>query len=108
MEAKWRNVFVRGGLVILLASPVRRWMGENPEALLTPYVREGMTVLEPGPGMGFFTLPLARMVGPAGRVVAVDIQARMLDALERRARKAGLTSAWKPGWRSRKAWDSTI
>ena len=44
----------------LLASPVRRWMAENPESLLAPYVREGMTVLEPGPGMGFFTLPLAR------------------------------------------------
>jgi ubiquinone/menaquinone biosynthesis C-methylase UbiE len=74
----------------LLASPVRRWISENPESLLAPYVREGMTVLEPGPGMGFFTLPLARMVGPAGRVSAVDIQAKMLDALERRAQKAGV------------------
>jgi ubiquinone/menaquinone biosynthesis C-methylase UbiE len=76
----------------LLACPVRRWVGENPEDLLAPYVREGMTVLEPGPGMGFFTLPLARMVGPAGRVVAVDIQAKMLDSLQRRARKAGVHS----------------
>jgi ubiquinone/menaquinone biosynthesis C-methylase UbiE len=63
---------------------------QNPEKLLAPYVKEGMTVLEPGPGMGFFTLPLARMAGPAGRVVAVDIQARMLDDLRRRAVKAGL------------------
>jgi ubiquinone/menaquinone biosynthesis C-methylase UbiE len=68
---------------------MRRWM-QNPEELLTPFVREGMTVLEPGPGMGFFTLPLARMAGPAGRIVAVDIQARMLDGLRRRAAKAGL------------------
>jgi ubiquinone/menaquinone biosynthesis C-methylase UbiE len=74
----------------LLASPIRRWM-QNPEKLLAPYVKEGMTVLEPGPGMGFFTLPLARMVGAAGRVVAVDIQARMLDDLRRRAIKAGLS-----------------
>jgi len=74
----------------LLASPVRRWMAGNPENLLEPYVREGMTVLEPGPGMGFFTLPLARLVGPAGRVVAVDIQPRMLSSLQRRARKAGV------------------
>ncbi len=49
-----------------------------------------MTVLEPGPGMGFFTLDLARMVGPAGRVVAVDVQERMLKVLRRRALKAGL------------------
>jgi len=49
-----------------------------------------MTVLEPGPAMGFFTLDLARMVGPGGRVVAVDVQESMLSVLRRRARKAGL------------------
>jgi SAM-dependent methyltransferase len=37
----------------VLASPVRRWISENPEQLLAPYVKKGMTVLEPGPGMGF-------------------------------------------------------
>jgi len=73
----------------LLASPIRRWM-QNPEELLAPYVREGMTVLEPGPGMGFFTLPMARLVGASGRIVAVDIQTKMLDGLQRRAAKAGL------------------
>jgi ubiquinone/menaquinone biosynthesis C-methylase UbiE len=49
-----------------------------------------MTVLEPGPGMGFFTLELARLVGPSGRVVAVDIQPEMLDRLNRQAQKAGV------------------
>jgi SAM-dependent methyltransferase len=49
-----------------------------------------MSVLEPGPGMGFFTLDLARLVGPSGRVVAVDVEPRMLARLERRARRAGL------------------
>jgi ubiquinone/menaquinone biosynthesis C-methylase UbiE len=49
-----------------------------------------MTVLEPGPGIGFFTLDLARLVGPTGKVVAVDVQRGMLDALRRRAEKAKL------------------
>ena len=49
-----------------------------------------MTVLEPGPGMGFFTLDLARLVGPSGRVIAIDIQPRMLNGLRRRAAKAGV------------------
>jgi ubiquinone/menaquinone biosynthesis C-methylase UbiE len=49
-----------------------------------------MTVFEPGPGMGFFTLELARLVGLRGRVVAVDVQPRMLQELRRRAEKAGL------------------
>ena len=66
------------------ASPVRRLI-ENPEQLLGPYIREGMTILEPGPGMGFFTLPMAEMAGPKGRIVAVDIQDKMLGGLRRRA-----------------------
>jgi tRNA A58 N-methylase Trm61 len=49
-----------------------------------------MTVFEPGPGMGFFTLELARLVGPSGRVIAVDIQPRMLSTLKRRLTTAGL------------------
>ena len=73
----------------MLASPVRRLL-ENPSAILAPYVREGMTILEPGPGMGFFTLDLARLAGFSGRVVAVDLQPRMLASLMRRARRAGL------------------
>jgi ubiquinone/menaquinone biosynthesis C-methylase UbiE len=62
----------------------------DPEKVVRPFVREGMTVFEPGPGMGFFTIELARLVGPSGRVVAVDIQPKMLDGLKRRAAKAGV------------------
>ena len=73
----------------VLASPVRR-LFQDPIQILTPYVQAGMTVLEPGPGMGFFTLPLARLVGPSGCVVAVDIQPKMLASLKRRLKRAGL------------------
>jgi ubiquinone/menaquinone biosynthesis C-methylase UbiE len=72
-----------------LACPIRR-LFQSPEKILVPYVRAGMTALEPGPGMGFFTLELARRVGDDGRVVAVEIQPKMLAVLERRAAKAGL------------------
>src|SRR5262249_15195433 len=72
-----------------LICPLRR-RGQNPAEILAPHVHEGMTVLEPGSGMGFFTLELARLVGTSGRVVAVDIQPKMLDRLKRRAAKAGL------------------
>ena len=72
-----------------LASPLRK-LRQNPRTILSPFVTGGMVVLEPGPGMGYFTLELARRVGPSGHVVAVDVQARMLSALERRARRAGL------------------
>jgi len=72
-----------------LASPLRR-LAYDPDTIVAPYVREGMTALEPGPGMGFFTLELARRVGPSGRVIALDIQPKMLGALKRRLAKAGL------------------
>jgi ubiquinone/menaquinone biosynthesis C-methylase UbiE len=73
----------------LLLCPVRRF-GQNPDKILSPYVSNGMTVLEVGPGMGFFTLPMARMVGPAGKIVCVDTEEKMLSAVRRRAENAGL------------------
>jgi ubiquinone/menaquinone biosynthesis C-methylase UbiE len=73
----------------LLLNPLRKLL-ENPDKILGRFVRQRMIVLETGCGMGYFTLPLARMVGPKGRVVAVDIEPKMLSVLERRAKKAGL------------------
>jgi ubiquinone/menaquinone biosynthesis C-methylase UbiE len=73
----------------LLVSPIRRWF-QNPEKILAPYISEGMTVLDIGPGMGFFTIPAARMVGDTGRVIAVDLQEKMLKSLVKRAEKAGV------------------
>jgi ubiquinone/menaquinone biosynthesis C-methylase UbiE len=73
----------------ILASPLRRLL-HNPELILSPFVSEGMRVLEPGPGMGFFTLQLARLVGPTGKVIAVDVQPEMLKGVIKRAGKAHL------------------
>ena len=72
-----------------LASPIRKWL-QDPDAILGPYVRTGMSVLEPGPGMGFFTIEMAKIVGPNGRVIAVDVQQPMLDGVTRRAKRAGV------------------
>jgi ubiquinone/menaquinone biosynthesis C-methylase UbiE len=74
----------------LLASPLRKLL-QNPSAILAPYIRSGMTALDFGSAMGFFSLPIARMVGPDGKVICVDMQPRMLDVLSRRAAKAGLS-----------------
>jgi 2-polyprenyl-3-methyl-5-hydroxy-6-metoxy-1,4-benzoquinol methylase len=75
----------------LLLSPIRK-LGENPSKILEPLVEPGMTAVDIGSAMGFFSLPLARMVGSEGRVVCVDVQERMLSALSRRARRRGLDS----------------
>jgi SAM-dependent methyltransferase len=75
-----------------LLNPVRRF-AQGPARVLGPFVRPGMLVVEPGCGMGFFTLDLARMVAPRGRVVAIDLQEKMLAGLRRRAARAGLEAA---------------
>jgi len=67
-----------------------RKLFHNPENILAPYVHEGDTVLDVGPGMGYFSIPLARMVGDRGKVIAADVQAPMLATLQKRAKKAGL------------------
>jgi len=73
----------------LLALPIRR-LRENPEKILAPLVEPGMTVVDIGCAMGFFSLPLAKMVGTEGCVYCLDVQERMLRTLERRARRRGL------------------
>src|SRR4030043_901954 len=60
----------------------------NSEEILRLYVVEGNTILDIGPGMGYFSIPLARMVGEKGKVIAADIQPEMLQALRRRASRA--------------------
>jgi len=53
-------------------------------------VEPGMTVLEVGPGNGTYTLAAARRVGPQAKVVALDIQPKILERLRRRAREEGI------------------
>jgi len=50
----------------------------------------GMRCLDAGCGPGRLTLPMARAVGPAGAVLAFDLQDAMLAKVEARARAAGL------------------
>ncbi len=73
-----------------------RVLFHDPETLLSPYIKPGDTVIDIGPGMGYFTIPLARLVGPTGHVTAIDVQAKMLSALARRAEKQGVSERITP------------
>jgi SAM-dependent methyltransferase len=76
------------GYLFLL--PLRR-LWENPRDILAPWITPGATVLELGPGMGYFSLDLGHLIGADGRLVCAEIQPRMLEVLQRRVDKAGLT-----------------
>jgi ubiquinone/menaquinone biosynthesis C-methylase UbiE len=70
-------------------NPLRR-LFHNPQEIFSGYVNERMTVMDIGCGMGYFTIGLAGLVGNSGKVIAVDLQQKMLDVMVKRATKKGL------------------
>ena len=55
-------------------------------------LRPGDTVADIGAGTGYFALPIATVIGPTGRALAVDIQPEMLTIIEERARAARIAN----------------
>ena len=81
-----QNMVCPWWLCFTFDNPLRKLL-HNPEAILSPYVHPGDRVIDIGPGMGYFTIPLARLVGDKGHVIAIDVQEKMLSALRSRAKK---------------------
>lgn len=63
-------------------NPVRR-LFHDPRKMLGGYLKPGMRVLDIGCGMGYFSLAMAKMVGVSGRVIALDLQGKTIEALLR-------------------------
>jgi ubiquinone/menaquinone biosynthesis C-methylase UbiE len=59
---------------------------QKPGKILRPYIREGMTILDLGCGPGYFTAELARLAGVNGRVIAADLQQKMLERMAGKVR----------------------
>jgi SAM-dependent methyltransferase len=77
-------------LAWVVDNPVRRrYLGQ---VLNRVGIQPGERVLELGPGPGAFSLEAARRAGPGGSLVAVDIQPRMIAAVEEKAQEAGVTN----------------
>jgi 2-polyprenyl-3-methyl-5-hydroxy-6-metoxy-1,4-benzoquinol methylase len=68
-----------------------RW--QQPDAIMDALgIHEGSSVADLGAGGGWFTVRLARRVGPNGRVYAQDVQKPMIESMERRFRREGLSN----------------
>jgi len=78
-----------------LDSKIRRWL-QNPQKILSPYVKEGMKVLDVGCGPGFFSVELAKMVGTNGKLYAVDLQEGMLKKIQDKIRGTPLEKIIQP------------
>ena len=90
-----RNVKQKGRCIcphqaaFLFDNWLRRWL-QNPVKLVNHFVGEGDTVIDMGCGPGFFTIDMAKMVGATGRVIAVDLQPKMLNKVKRKAHRHGV------------------
>jgi 2-polyprenyl-3-methyl-5-hydroxy-6-metoxy-1,4-benzoquinol methylase len=59
----------------LLINPLRKF-SLDPDRILGKYIKKGMTVIDAGCAMGYFSLPAAKIVGSSGLVLCVDMQNR--------------------------------
>jgi len=82
----------------LLESPDRD-VWQKPERIMDALgIADGSKVADVGAGGGWFTVRLARRVGPNGRVYAEDVQPQMLEATRRRAARERLGNiSYQPG-----------
>ena len=92
----WRRFSGRGAypheLAFLLTLPLRRWI-QPPAALATRLeLAPDARVLELGPGPGWFSVEVARVL-PRGRLVLFDLQREMLAKARRRLARAGAANA---------------
>jgi len=75
-----------------LESPERAAWQKPDEVVAALGLRPGAAACDVGAGPGYFTLRLARAVGPAGRAYGVDVDPRMTRLLAERAAAAGLAN----------------
>lgn len=66
-----------------LDNSVRKLL-QNPQKILKPYIKNGMTVLDLGCGPGFFSIEIAKLLSESGKVIAADLQEGMLDKVRQK------------------------
>jgi len=85
------QLFAPVDLVLLEAPDRDQW--QKPDQIMDALrIADGSFVADLGAGGGWFTIRLARRVGPVGRVFAEDIQPPMIEAIKRRMQHENLTN----------------
>jgi ubiquinone/menaquinone biosynthesis C-methylase UbiE len=74
----------------IIDNPLRRRIQPPDEVPLRHGIEPGMQVLEVGPGNGRYTMATARRVGETGRVVAIDIEPKMVERVRSRVEAEGI------------------
>jgi ubiquinone/menaquinone biosynthesis C-methylase UbiE len=79
--SQWRGVFERDG---------REVWDRRDDIIRILDLQPGMAIADIGAGTGFFTMLMAREVGPMGKAYAVDIAPEFVRAIEVRAKGQGI------------------
>lgn len=72
-----------------LDNSIRRIV-QNPQKILKPFIKEGMTVLDLGCGPGFFSIEIAKLLNNTGKVIAADLQDGMLEKVSLKVKRSKL------------------
>lgn len=72
-------------------NPLRR-LFHDPVSILGKLAGPGQTVVDIGCGLGYFTIALAKIIGPGGKVIALDVQPQMIHRARRRAERKNLAN----------------
>ena len=89
--ARQRKLFPPQDLGLLSAPDRDDW--NKPDVIMDALgIADGAVVADLGAGGGWFTIRLARRVGPNGLVYAQDIQPQMIEAINRRVQQEALTN----------------
>lgn len=75
-------------------NPIRNIFHDSKK-IFAPYLSDGMSAIDLGCGMGFFSIGMAKIVGESGKIISVDIQQDMLDILLSRAKEQKVDSRIK-------------
>src|SRR3990172_7678008 len=92
-ERRKREVFTSSRAQMLL-NPLRDLVMPVAKTLERFALSSGQTVLEAGPGPGYYSLEASRMLEPTGRLICLDLQRGMLDILRDRLTDAAASNVY--------------
>ncbi len=76
----------------LLENPLRDWLWSPWSLIGKAGITSAGRVLEVGPGIGYYSIPVAGAVPPGGHLVCLDLQVQMLAALKQRVGETGVSN----------------
>lgn len=85
------HVMGPGGILWLERS--ERETEERPQDVIDALqIKPGQTIADLGAGSGYYSFRIAALVGPTGKVLAIDIEPAMLEVIAQRARREGIAN----------------